>query len=130
MSFTGCYQASNSLVVDYLQPIKQDVESLDLNYCYWLSPRCCDMVRRCVNLTGLHLLHIDVSIKRLVELLALLPKLQCVSATIKNVRGFQTLLDYTPPAQETMRGVRVLTIQVKKKTKIEKQRWLLAFKDR
>ena len=109
----GCYQVSSNLVVNYLQPIKQNVESLNLNYCYWLAPGCCDTIVRCTNLVSLHLLHINISVKRLVGLLAALKKLQRVSVTIKNVKEFQTLLDKTPRAQETMRGVRVLTIQVK-----------------
>lgn len=109
----GCYQVSSSLVVNYLQPIKQHVESLNLNYCYWLSSRCCDTVVKCTNLISLHLLHINISVQRLVGLLAALKRLQRVSITIKNVREFQTLLDRTPQAQDTMRGVRVLTIQVK-----------------
>ena len=113
VSFMGCYQVSSNLVVNYLQPIKQNVESLNLNYCYWLAPGCCDTIVRCTNLVSLHLLHINISVKRLVGLLAALKKLQRVSVTIKNVREFQTLLDKTPRAQETMRGVRVLTIQVK-----------------
>ncbi|XP_070210010.1 F-box/LRR-repeat protein 18-like isoform X2 [Littorina saxatilis] len=113
VSFTGCYQASTSLTVNYLQPIKSRIESLNLNYCYWLSSQCCDTIARCANLVSLHLLHISMSAKRLVALLASLKKLERVSVTVKNVREFQTLLDKNPEAQETMRGVKVLTIQVK-----------------
>ena len=113
VSFKGCYKVSSTQILNYLQPIKQHVETINLDYCYWLSARCCDIVAKCSNLVGLHILHVNITVQRLVGLLASLKKLQRISVTIKNVREFQMLLDRNRDAQQTMRGVRVLTIQVK-----------------
>ncbi|KAL8624102.1 hypothetical protein ACOMHN_036105 [Nucella lapillus] len=113
VNFSGCFALSSNDVVTYLRPVVHSVETFNLNHCYWLSARCFDTVVRCTNLVRLHILHLSISMPRLISLLVRLKKLQCLSVTMHNIREFQSLLDGNPEAQETMRGIRVLTIQIK-----------------
>ncbi|XP_076438503.1 LOW QUALITY PROTEIN: F-box/LRR-repeat protein 18-like [Babylonia areolata] len=113
VNFCSCYAVSSTMLVTYLRQVTQYVEVLNLNHCYWLSASCCDTIVRCCHLVSLHLLHLKISMPRLVSMLAHLKHLQHLSVTLHNVREFQSLLDGNPKAQGTMQGMKVLTVQVK-----------------
>ena len=113
VSFTGCYFLSSKCLMEYLRPIAGCIECLNLNYCYWLSLKCCGIIMKCINLISLHVLHIEMSAKRLVDMLSSLKKLQRISFTIKDVRDFQTELDRNAGAQEALSSVKVMTVQVR-----------------
>ena len=98
-------QASDATVCQVLKQLSNQVQSLSLNGCYWLSGSTIDQVQRCRAVTQLDLSGCRVTTLRLSRLLSSLPLLQSLAFDV--APGFDSA-QLSAEARDSLRGVRAL----------------------
>lgn len=110
ISFASCYRVTDQILCRYLKPVFHQVETLDLNHCYWLTYSAYDAIGRCVNLQTLNVLQCRITPKHLCLILARLTKLRSLAVTIVDMQTFQAELHSSGGAQKVMQNLRCLTL--------------------
>ncbi|KAK3791324.1 hypothetical protein RRG08_012510 [Elysia crispata] len=87
---------------DFLRPITESVEELNLDSCYWLRPAGLDIISKCTNLTSLHLIQVRLSVKNLCSIMSILPNLTNLSFSISDIRDLHPELAASKGAQECL----------------------------
>ncbi|XP_046899782.1 F-box/LRR-repeat protein 18 [Hypomesus transpacificus] len=102
---TEDYTASDATVCQVLKQLSNQVQSLSLNGCYWLSGSTIDQVHRCRAVTQLDLSGCRVTTLRLSRLLSSLPLLQSLAFDV--APGFDSA-QLSAEARDSLGRVRAL----------------------
>ncbi|GFO03006.1 F-box/lrr-repeat protein 18 [Plakobranchus ocellatus] len=96
------YWLTSEKFKDFLRPIADSVEALNLNSCYWLRPAGLDVISKCINLTSLHLIQVRLSVKNLCSIMSFLSNLTNLSFSISDIRDLHPELAASTGAQECL----------------------------
>ena len=113
-SFEGCYNTTESLLLEYTKHIGHQIDYLSLNHCYWLSPKCVlNVVKRCKNLLHVNLLDITLTSKKLVKIISGLPRVESLAFTVANIDEFDNELTSSTECRKILENLKNLTIHFK-----------------
>ncbi|XP_046356196.1 F-box/LRR-repeat protein 18-like [Haliotis rufescens] len=110
-AFQSCYRLTDDLLINYLRTASLHIETLNLNYCYWITGRVLESgVGCCKNVRNLQLIQCNMTVKRLCRIMEGVKKLKTLAFTLQDIRDFHTELGTSPDAQLTVAGLRVICL--------------------
>ena len=104
----GCYYV-NDIELRYLVQNHQNIKKLNVNHCYWLSPKILQWtVHRCKNLHELHLLECRLRIETVISLISSCRMLKSLSFSVGSFADMK--LEIFLSAKETLSLLKSLTV--------------------
>ena len=109
--FARNYWLTTDKFQQYVKPVQDKIETLNLNSCYWLKPSSLEnVISRCTNVTSLHLIQVRVSIKTLCNIMSNLKSVVKLSFSISDIRDLHPELSASPGAQECLSRLTSLSL--------------------
>ncbi|XP_005093982.2 F-box/LRR-repeat protein 18 [Aplysia californica] len=102
LSFARNYWLTADKFQQYVKPVQDKIETLNLNSCYWLRPSGLDVISSCKNVSSLHLIQVRISIKNLCNIMSSLSSLTSLSFSMSDIRDLHPELSASPGAQECL----------------------------
>ncbi|XP_050401799.1 F-box/LRR-repeat protein 18 [Patella vulgata] len=119
--FNSCYDLTDNILQTFLSSTTIHIESLNLNYSYWISGSLLESaISRCTNITNLQLLQCKVSVKRLCRLMSCLVKLETFAFSTEDIQEFHTELTQNSVAQKTLANIKKICVHFKHQLEFSK----------